>query len=262
MILSPSSSAKSASISCWFRWFQFVGLFGLAAPTIAAEFSALALRRMIRAGNMAVRCTGYLLTEKISGVLFLILPHPLKTHVSFLRVRECDTASSPQDTFDPFLDIYSDEIKFQVMVVRAIEVFEDSDLNLGMSCASQGSRRSLGSACRYEKKNKAGTYSLTKSIESTSLFQRHSNHSRALDNSWASTSSCSGYRSFTAEGALKCTRVLVDSTLAAGRAVSCLSDLAAKTAQRNGVPGRLQLGKPNTMPTFSLLAGENQAEEN
>ncbi|GJS40707.1 hypothetical protein Tco_0565750 [Tanacetum coccineum] len=46
--------------------------------------------------------------------------------------------------FDPFLDIHSDEIKFQVMVVRAIEVSEDSDLNLGMSCASQGSGRSLG----------------------------------------------------------------------------------------------------------------------
>ncbi|GJS94133.1 hypothetical protein Tco_0801101 [Tanacetum coccineum] len=59
-----------------------VQLMCLAAPTIAAEFSALALRRMIRAGNMAVRCTGYLLTEKISGVLSVILPHPLKTCVS------------------------------------------------------------------------------------------------------------------------------------------------------------------------------------
>ncbi|GKC78658.1 hypothetical protein Tco_1129432, partial [Tanacetum coccineum] len=32
--------------------------------------------------------------------------------------------------FEPFLDIHSDEIKFRVMVVRAIEVSEDSDLNL------------------------------------------------------------------------------------------------------------------------------------
>ncbi|GJU16777.1 putative 2,3-bisphosphoglycerate-independent phosphoglycerate mutase [Tanacetum coccineum] len=40
------------------------------------------------------------------------------------------------------------------------------------------------------------------------------------------------YRSFTAEGALKCTCVLVDSTLAAVSTVSCLSDLIAKTAQR------------------------------
>ncbi|GKC96853.1 hypothetical protein Tco_1162295 [Tanacetum coccineum] len=38
----------------------------------------------------------------------------------------------------------------------------------------QGSGRSLGSACRYEKKNEAGTDSLTKSNRSTSLSQSNS----------------------------------------------------------------------------------------
>nr|GEU44815.1 hypothetical protein [Tanacetum cinerariifolium] len=45
---------------------------------------------------------------------------------------------------------------------------------------------------------------------------------------------CNGsvYRSFTAEGALKRTRMLVDSILAATIAVNCLSDLTSETAQR------------------------------
>ncbi|GKD18430.1 hypothetical protein Tco_1207588, partial [Tanacetum coccineum] len=54
---------------------------------------------------------------------------------------------------------------------------------------------------------------------------------------------CSVYRSFTAEGALKRTCMLVDSTLAAVSPVSCLSDLIAKTAQR---PMGLIFGKPSS----------------
>ncbi|GJY03314.1 hypothetical protein Tco_0369254 [Tanacetum coccineum] len=40
------------------------------------------------------------------------------------------------------------------------------------------------------------------------------------------------YRSFTTEGALKHTRVLVDSTLAAAITVNCLYDLTSKTGQQ------------------------------
>ncbi|GJR17745.1 hypothetical protein Tco_0966272 [Tanacetum coccineum] len=44
--------------------------------------------------------------------------------------------------FDPLLDIHSDEIKFRVMVVQAIDVSEDSDLNLdaGEGAGTSGMR--------------------------------------------------------------------------------------------------------------------------
>ncbi|GJY44494.1 hypothetical protein Tco_0432707 [Tanacetum coccineum] len=113
MILSPPSSAESATISCWFRWFQFVvlvvGLGGICSWWFRYHHLAVTLSSFGGGGEVL-----WARQHRTSGLGY---------------AARYNTDKMPLK-FDPFLDIHSDEIKFQVMVVRAIEVSEDSDLNL------------------------------------------------------------------------------------------------------------------------------------